>query len=170
MTLLETLGFARRAPSLPQILVQRAASTPRGAWLLSKILHPIDRLAFALTRDRWSVTTLLGGVPVVVLTTINQRGRTRSVPLMGVPLGDALAVIGTNFGQPRAPAWIRDLAMNARATVAFRGRTVGVSAREASGSERESALAVATAMYPGIASYAERARRDIRVFVLEPAS
>lgn len=170
MTLLESLGFARREPSLPQILVQRAASTPRGAWLLSKFLRPIDRVAFALTRDRCSVTTFLGGVPVVILTTTTRPGRTRSTPLMGVPLGEALAVIGTNFGQPRAPAWIRDLATNARATIAFRGRTVGVSAREISGSERESALAVATAMYPGIASYAERSRREIRVFVLEPAS
>ncbi len=172
MSLIDTLGYRRPTPSALQRLVQRAAATTPGAWLLARVLHRLDRVALAVSRDGWSITTALSGLPIIVLTTTAARsGRAREVPLMAVPLDGGLAVLGTNFGQHDEPAWTRDLAANPQAAVAYGGRRVGVVAREVTPpAERAAILDRATAMYAGMARYAGRlGHRSVRVFLLEAA-
>lgn len=36
-------------------------------------------------------------------------GQRRTVPLLGVPAGEDIAVIGTRFGQPRTPGWYHNM-------------------------------------------------------------
>jgi deazaflavin-dependent oxidoreductase (nitroreductase family) len=91
------------------------------------------------------------------------------VPLVGVPSGDQIAVIGTRFGQPRTPGWYFNLRADPRAEVGYRGRTVPVVAREAEGDEREAVWARGCQIYAGYQAYARRLdHRQIHVIVLEP--
>jgi deazaflavin-dependent oxidoreductase (nitroreductase family) len=110
-------------------------------------------------------------LPVITLATIGARsGRRREVPLVGVPSGDRLAVIGTSFGQRRTPAWYFNLRAEPRAEVGYRGRTVAVVAHEAEGDERQAIWDRGCQLYAGYQAYARRLdHRQIHVMVLDPA-
>lgn len=91
------------------------------------------------------------------------------MPLLGIPVGGDLALIGTSFGQKETPAWVHNLEANPEATVSHRNRTVEVTARAATSTEAESIWETAIEVYPGYGSYPDWAsHREIRVFVLEP--
>lgn len=91
------------------------------------------------------------------------------MPLLAIPSGDNLAVIGTRFGQRNTPGWYFNLRAHPRAEVAYRGKTVDVAAREAEGEEREDIWARARQIYPGYEAYARRIRgRPIHIMLLEP--
>lgn len=80
------------------------ASTRPGAWAFSKSIAPVDRLLFKVTKGRWTTPEILAGLPVIMVTTTGRKsGERRTSPLVGVPVGDDLAIVGTNFGQPRTP-------------------------------------------------------------------
>lgn len=91
------------------------------------------------------------------------------MPLIGVLSGDSLAVIGTRFGQRNTPGWYFNLRAQPRAQVAYRGKTIDVTAREAEGEEGEDIWARARQIYPGYEAYARRIQgRPIHIMVLEP--
>ncbi|MGB6579285.1 MAG: nitroreductase/quinone reductase family protein [Streptosporangiaceae bacterium] len=53
---------------------------------------------------------VLAGIPVLSVTMTGVRtGQRRTVPLLGVPAGEDIAVIGTRFGQPRTPGWYHNM-------------------------------------------------------------
>src|SRR5690606_29515348 len=102
-------------------------------------------------------------------TTGRKSGQRRTTHLISVPIGDTLALLGTNFGQPRTPAWVLNLEADPRAAVTYRGTTLEVVARESEEAERARVLATAAEVYPGYVKYVERVNnRRIRIFVLEP--
>ena len=168
--LIDELGYRVPEANRLQRLVWKVSSSRPGAWLFAKTLHHIDRLVLRLTRERVTVPGLLAGLPVVTLAATGARtGQRREVPLVGVPSGDQIAVIGTRFGQPRTPAWYFNLRANPRAEVAYRGRTVPVVAREADGDEREAIWSQGCQIYAGYQAYARRIdHRQIHIMVLEP--
>jgi deazaflavin-dependent oxidoreductase (nitroreductase family) len=89
--------------------------------------------------------------------------------VLGIPLSDAIAVLGGNFGQPSEPAWTHNLTAHPAAEVEFGGHTVAVTARVTAGAERTMVLARAIETYPPYAAYLRwTARREVPVFVLEP--
>jgi deazaflavin-dependent oxidoreductase (nitroreductase family) len=153
-----------------QRTVQRIAASRPGSWVFQRTLYPVDRLLFRLTSGRVTVPGLLAGLPVIMLTTTGaQSGLERTMPLVGVPLDDDLAVIGSNFGQDNTPGWVHNLRANPEATVAHRSTTVGVVARPATTAETEAVFERGSGFYGGFADYRERAsHREIQVFVLEP--
>jgi deazaflavin-dependent oxidoreductase (nitroreductase family) len=107
----------------------KVSSSRPGAWLFAKVLHHVDNLLLRATRGRTSVPRLLAGLPVITLVTTGARmGRRREVPLVGVPCGENVAVIGTRFGQPDTPSWYFNLRARRAAEVSYRGRTVPVTA------------------------------------------
>jgi deazaflavin-dependent oxidoreductase (nitroreductase family) len=107
----------------------------------------------------------------MLTTTGAKSGLPRPMPLVGIPMGDDLAVIGSNYGQERTPGWVHNLLANPAATVQYRDRSVEVSARPATDAEADEAFDIGARFYPGYATYRERAsHRVIRVFVLERAS
>jgi hypothetical protein len=62
-----------------------------------------------------------------------------------------------------------NLEADPHAIVAYRDRSVNVTARRADPRETDAAFDEGAKVYPGYASYRDRAaHRDIRVFVLEP--
>jgi deazaflavin-dependent oxidoreductase (nitroreductase family) len=168
--LAEPLTF-ERANAVQKALRRLAASGP-GAWLFARVLHRIDRPVYRLTRGRHTFANLLSGIPVVLLTTTGARtGRPRTVPVLGLPTADGLAVIASNFGQQHQPGWYYNLRANPAGSVTTDGRTRQVRAVEAEGDVRRRIWEEGLRIYPGWAQYERRAsHRRIAVFVLEPAT
>ena len=138
--------------------------------LLAVVLHRLDRILLWSTRGRATVTSLLTALPVVVLTTTGARSRRpRSVPLVGIRVGDDMLVVASNFGARYHPAWCLNLRAEPRAIVTYRGRSVGVTAREAGPEERSRYWSLALQHYAGFEAYARRASgRQIPLVILHP--
>lgn len=169
MGLAEDLGYAIPAPNPLQRSVQAIVSTRPGAWVLSQTLPTMDRAVARLTGGRSSVSELGAGLPIVVLTSTGRRsGLPRESQLVAIPFGDALAVIGTNYGKATTPAWVLNLEAEPRATLAHESATVDVIARPSTETERAGVLARAATIYGGYAKYLSRiSGRQVRIFVLE---
>ncbi|HEY5664189.1 MAG TPA: nitroreductase family deazaflavin-dependent oxidoreductase [Ilumatobacter sp.] len=170
MGVIAELGYAMRPPNALQRANQKMASSRAGSWLFQRTLYAVDRPLFKLTKGRVTAPGVLAGLPVVMLTTVGAKsGRDRTMPLVGIPLGDDLAVIGTNYGQQHTPGWVYNLRADPEARVAYRARSVAVTARRATAAEAERAFEVGGGFYGGFPKYRRRAaHREIEVFVLEP--
>lgn len=169
MGLQTELGYSVRPANRGQRVIQRVASTRAGSWTFARTAHHCDAFLLRATKGRATLAGLVAGIPVVTVTTTGRRsGQRRTMPLLGVPTGDDLALVGTNFGQAAAPAWALNLAADPRGQVTYRDRTVAVVAREATDVEREAVLRTAASIYPGYDRYRERiTSRPIPVLVLE---
>lgn len=169
MGLAADLGYRHQPANPVQRALQALAATRPGAWTFARVLPPLDRAVDRVSNGRTSVPRLLAGLPVVMLTTTGRRsGQARTTPLIAVPSGDDLAVIGTHFGEPTTPAWVLNLEADPSGVLEYAGRRRQVLARPASAQEADAAWRVAGAIYPGYSRYRERITgRTVRVFVLE---
>jgi deazaflavin-dependent oxidoreductase (nitroreductase family) len=155
-----------------QRLLRSAAGSPATARFFARVLHRVDRPIIRLSSGRTSLTSLLTGLPIVELTTTGARsGLPRTMPVVGIPDGDRLVLLASNYGSPRHPAWYHNLRANPGCTVRFRGDELAMRAYEAEGEERERLWELDATVYPARARYAEwTADRRIPVMVLEPTS
>lgn len=171
MGLAADLGYHHHRGNAFQRTVAAFASSRPGAWLFAKSLRHLDTVVMRLTRGRHSAPGLLAGLPVLDLTTTGRKsGQPRTSHLISVPLGDDLALLGTNFGQPKTPAWVFNLEADPRGTVKFRDSTADVVARPATAEERAAVIAGSAGVYGGYRKYLTRiSGREVRVFVLEAA-
>jgi len=169
MGLQSSIGYEVRTPNLVQRGGQRLASSSVGAKVFAPTAHHVDKLTLRLTRGHTTFAGFLAGIPVLTITTTGHRsGLPRTMPLLGVPIGDDVALVGTNFGRETEPAWVGNLRANPRATVEHRGMRVDAVAREATPEEREQVLGDAARIYPGYDAYRARiTTRTIPVLVLE---
>jgi deazaflavin-dependent oxidoreductase (nitroreductase family) len=112
------------------------------------------------------------GIPVMTLVTTGAKsGSERTTPLLGIPHGDGVAVIGTQFGQPGTPSWYYNLRANPSAELTYAGKRVSVVAREAEGEERQIIWEQGRQFYSGYDSYASRIHgRPIHIMVLTEAT
>jgi deazaflavin-dependent oxidoreductase (nitroreductase family) len=163
------LDYRHRRPNALRRAMQKVGATRAGAWGFSKTLPPMDRMVHRLSKGRASAPALLAGLPVLWVTTTGRRsGLRRTTPLIAVPCGDDLALIGTNFGQRNTPAWCHNLEADPKATVAFDGKVCDVVVRPARDDERADVWKAASGIYGGYDKYQERINgREIRIFVLE---
>jgi deazaflavin-dependent oxidoreductase (nitroreductase family) len=152
-------------------LVRRAAATKPGSWVFARIAHRADRVVFKATGGRATLASWISGLPIVMLTTTGARsGRPVTVPILGVPEGEGVVVVASNFGQAHHPGWSYNLRKDPRARIALAGPPREVVAHEITGDERERLLALATEIYPGFPAYVERAApRLISLFRLIPS-
>lgn len=166
---LTQLGYEVSPTNPLQRSMQHIVASKPGAWLFSKFLHAVDKPLFKLSKGRLTMPSLLAGLPVVMLTTTGRKsGQLRTMPLVAIPSGDDVAVIGSNFGQANTPGWVFNLEADPTAVIGYAGNEVVVRARRADEAETDATFAVAARIYPGYAHYRSRAdHRDIRVFVLE---
>jgi deazaflavin-dependent oxidoreductase (nitroreductase family) len=157
-------------PNFFQRSVQRIAATALGAKVFIHTAHHVDRVVLRVSGGRTTAVGLTAGLPVLTLTTIGAKsGQLRSVPLVGIPDGDKLVLIASNFGQAHYPAWYHNLKKHPQATVTLNGRTGDYIAREASGEEYERYWERAVSLYGGYAAYKTRTgRRAIPIMVLTP--
>lgn len=112
----------------------------------------------------------IGPLPNLLLTTTGRRsGKPRTRALTYIQKDGLLALIASNFGSRTAPQWYRNLEARPEATIQLKRRRWPVHVRPATLDERERIWPVALAIWPAWAGYAERARREIPIVVLEPA-
>ncbi|MCD6016458.1 MAG: hypothetical protein K0R88_2542 [Solirubrobacterales bacterium] len=165
----ETRSFADANPI--QRLLRRLAASGPGSWLFARILHHIDRPVYRITGGRHTFATLVSGLPVVMLTTTGARsGLPRTVPVLGLPTTDGIAVIASNYGQARHPAWYHNLRANPEGEIAVDGERRRFRAVEAQGERRDRIWQQSLRVYPGWSQYERRAsNRRIAIFVLESA-
>ena len=158
--------------TVAQRWVRLFAATPSGSWLLSRLMPLLDRAALRFPRRRHTLTAIMTGLPVVVLTTTGSRtGKRRTVSVLGFLIADGLAVVAGNFGRPWDPAWCVNLRSNPRARLAQGNTSRAVIAHELVGEKRDSAWQQCLSFYPAGAAYAKRAApRVIAVFLLHPDS
>ena len=132
----------------------------------------LEHAAFRVTGHRYTLTAMMTGLPVILLTTTGKKdGTTHTVPLLGFPIAEGLVVAAGNFGRPWDPAWCLNLRSNPRANLDDGGEARLVVAHELAGAAREAAWQQCLSIYPAGAAYARRATpRVIAVFILRSDS
>lgn len=146
-------------------------SSKLGAKIASRALPPLDKTILKRTQNRASLTSLLSGIPVIVLTTTGAKsGLPRTVPLLGVVKGEDVFLIASNWGQAKHPSWYYNPKANPEAHLSFNGKDGMYLARAANDEERENYWAEAVEMYAGYAEYKKRIKaREIPMFILSPS-
>ena len=164
------LDYTFSRPRAVHRLVQAVAATRAGGWVFARTLRHLDDVVTRVSAGRTSAPALLAGLPVLEVTTTGRKsGQRRTSHLIAVPVRDALALLGTNFGQRTTPAWVLNLEADARTTVAYRGRSREVVARAATPAEVDEVMRSADSVYAGYRRYRERiTSRRVRIFILEP--
>ena len=165
------IGYELRPPNAVQRGMQSVVASRPGAWFFSRTLRHLDDAVARVSRGRTSAAELVGGLPVLDLTTTGRKsGQQRTSHLIAVPCGTDLAVLGTNFGQQGTPAWVLNLEAQPRAVVASHGARCEVVAREATETERAAVMSSSANVYGGYQKYQERITgRRVRIFILEQA-
>ncbi|HLL38202.1 MAG TPA: nitroreductase family deazaflavin-dependent oxidoreductase [Rubrobacteraceae bacterium] len=111
----------------------------------------------------------LAGGPVLLLTTTGRKsGQERTIPLLYLPDGEDLVVVGSNGGTATHPAWWLNLIANPEATVDAGGRKTRVRAIRASSEDKERLWPKLVEMYGGYENYQKRTDREIPVVILRP--
>jgi deazaflavin-dependent oxidoreductase (nitroreductase family) len=168
MGIVQALEYRLPKPNPVQRAMRQVASSRPGAWVFSRSMHHIDRFLLRITRGRIALPQVAAGIPVTtVITTGARSGRRRAAPLLGIPHGDDLAIIGTHFGQAGTPGWYYNLRTDPEAEIVFRDRRVKAVAREAEGDEWRAIWDRAREFYSGYDLYAKRIHdRPIHIMVL----
>lgn len=157
-------------PKQWQKVIQKLVASKAGSWFFSLTLHHLDKFIMWLSNKRHSLTSILAGLPVVVLTATGAKsGEPRSVPLLGFGDGDDVILIASSWGRKHHPAWYHNLIVNPEALLTYQDQTMTYVASEATEDERERYWRLAVNNYAGYAAYKVRAGdRKIPVIVLSP--
>jgi deazaflavin-dependent oxidoreductase (nitroreductase family) len=108
--------------------------------------------------------------PLLLLTHRGARtGIERTNPLAYFRDDERYVIVASKGGAPTNPDWYRNLLAHPRASVEVGTERFEVTAREATGAERERLWEMITGRNRAFAGYAERTARTIPVLVLERA-
>lgn len=159
-----------KAQNLFRNLVIALTNTKPGTWVFANFAPRIDRWIFRVTNQRSTFSSFLTGVPTIMLTTIGRKsGLERTVPLLGIPLAeDKIAVIASNWGQTKFPAWYFNLSENPQAKITLNGMTRSYIAHVADGDEYDNTWRRALEVYRGYPNYKAKVTRDIPILILTP--
>ena len=109
--------------------------------------------------------------PMLLLDHVGAKsGKQRTVPLLYIPDGDAVAIIASKGGFTKHPAWYHNLRAHPETSVQIGRERREVRARVAEGDERERIWERAVELWPQYADYQRRTDRRIPVVVLERRS
>ncbi|MFQ5422305.1 MAG: nitroreductase family deazaflavin-dependent oxidoreductase [Anaerolineae bacterium] len=163
--------MARKNYSLFHSSMQKLAASPPGAWFFSRTQHHFDRVILKLTNNKATMTSILAGLPVVILTSTGAKsGLPRKAPLLCIQDDsdpNKIAVIATNWGQSHYPAWYYNLKANPRATGLISGHNGDYSVHEAEGDEYDKFWQLAADTYIGYPLYKKRINnRHIPIMIL----
>jgi deazaflavin-dependent oxidoreductase (nitroreductase family) len=110
-----------------------------------------------------------GGLPLLVLTTTGRKtGQRRSTPVGYLRYGNAFAVIASNAGSDRVPAWWLNLQADPHAEILVDRAHHRVTARRAADGEDAALWEQFAALNPGYDEYRRLTRRRLPVVMLEP--
>lgn len=137
----------------------------RGLRWTGKLNVPVYRLSGGRLANK------VGDGPVLLLTTTGRKsGEPRTAPVLYLERGEAMVLIDTNGGNEKLPGWSYNLRAKPRAEVEIGRRKLTVTARVATGAEREELWSAAVAQYSGFDEYVQWLERTPSVWVLEPAA
>lgn len=135
-----------------------------GSWQWFGRMH---RWVYRRTGGR--VGANLAGLPMLLLTTTGRRsGAPRTTPLTCMPDGDDFVIVGSNNGGPTDPAWWLNLQADPHAEIQLRRDRHRVTARLATGAERERLWPLLQDFNPAYRRYEKKTEREIPVVVLTP--
>ncbi len=124
----------------------------------------VDRPLLRLSRGRVRLSFV---IPCLLLRCRGARsGLIREVPLLYVPDGQDLLLVGSAGGAETSPAWCANLRANPAVQTIRNGRVEERVAVLLDGDARAAAWALAVSAYAGYARYQTRISREIPVFRL----
>src|SRR5436190_8702330 len=148
------------------IAVPLVASRP-GSWFYVNVAPHLDRALLRLTRGR--LTTAGRGRVGFLKVRGAKSGVERVTPLVWTGDGERLLLVASRGGDPRHPAWYRNVVANPGVRFSADGAERAYRARTATVAERPRMWELVNRRYPGYAVYKRRAgEREIPIIVLEP--
>jgi deazaflavin-dependent oxidoreductase (nitroreductase family) len=154
-------------------VMQKIAASPPGSWFYARTLHHFDRIFFRLSGGHMTMTNLVAGLPLVIITTTGAKsGLPRTLPLACIRDESdptTFALIASNWGQQHYPAWYFNLKANPRAMCSIAGETGEYTAHEATSEEYARFWQYASDTYAGYPLYKQRVSgRNIPIMVMTP--
>lgn len=123
---------------------------------------------FKATKGRVGARML--GSPVLILVTKGRKsGLPRETPLLYLEDEAGLAIVASNGGTAKAPAWYLNLESDPNAEVVLGGERFRIVARDVAGEEKRRLWERLVAMYPTYADYQRKTEREIPVVLLKRA-
>ena len=130
-----------------------------------RLLGRVQGAIYRATGGRW--VGKVGSAGVLLLTTTGRRsGKSRTVPLLYVPDGDAFVIVASQGGHDTHPAWYLNLLANPAATVQIGKRVMNVRAEELTGDARARLWESLVVTYTGYAEYRTRTSREFPIIAL----
>ena len=158
-----------RRRSIYERLAVPLVSSRGGAWLYVHVMPHVDRALLRLTGGR--LTT--GGRGRVGFLKVRgaRTGVERTTPLVWTRDGERIVLVASRGGDPKHPAWYRNVVANPDVAFSIDGVERAYRARTSSAEERPRLWELVNRRYPGYAVYQRRAgNREIPLVVLDPRS
>jgi deazaflavin-dependent oxidoreductase (nitroreductase family) len=144
----------------------RLSALRRSSPAMTRLHAALIRLSGGRIRRSFLFT---GGMPVLVLTTTGRKsGQRRSTPVGYLKHGEAFAVLASNAGNDRSPAWWLNLQSDPRAEILAERARLPVTARRADAAAEEELWSEFARLNPGFDEYRNLTERQIPVVLLEP--
>lgn len=137
-------------------------------FLLSRVLPPLDRALYRITRGR--IVSAAGAVlPVLRLTTIGRTsGQERTAQLLYTRLDGRLLIVASNWGRAHHPAWSANLLADPSARVQIGSRVAPCRARLLDDEEKKRIWPRLLDTWPAYQAHTLHSAREVRVFELQP--
>jgi deazaflavin-dependent oxidoreductase (nitroreductase family) len=141
---------------------------PRVSAVAMRLATWIDRPLLKVSRGRLRLSFV---IPCLLLRVRGAKsGALREVPLLYVPDGEDVLLVGSGGGAARRPVWCANLEANPAVETLRKGRVEHRTAEKLTGDARLAAWALAVRTYPGYAAYQARVSRQIPVYRLRRTS
>ena len=159
-----------KRPNALQRLITRVYMLPILTPFWARFQRRIDEVFLRVSRNKYSMSEILGGISIVQLSTIGAKtGRSYTIPLVAAFDEKNIILIASNFGGSHNPGWYYNLKKNPECHVQVNGRLGTYTAHEVEGEDREQYWQAAAANYKGYEMYKKRApHRKIPVILLKP--
>jgi deazaflavin-dependent oxidoreductase (nitroreductase family) len=116
-------------------------------------------------------SSMSDGRVLLLTTTGNKTGKTRTVPLMYIEDDTGDPVIAASFGgAPAHPAWFKNIEKNPRVRYQVRGREVAARAEVLPTEKRDALWKELTRRHPQFAGYEQKTARVIPMVALRATS
>ena len=98
------------------------------------------------------------------------RGKKIAIPLMYVPHGNGVIIVGSQGGAPKSPVWVKSVQKNPQIVAQYMGKRMNLVARQVSDEEKARLWPVCVEHYHEFDDYQARTDRNIPVFDCQPAA
>ncbi len=138
----------------------------RKAAVFQKLFNKLFNGIFRIRKGRLGFK----GAPACILhTTGAKSGKARQTPLLYLALdGGRFAVVGSNGGDDRDPAWVHNLRKTPAVEAELKGQRVPMTASIADSETRAQLWPDLVAIYKQYANYQTKTDREIPVILLSP--